>query len=347
MKISLHGSYFVNNYGDILLMKIFSQWIREYDSSIEISYPLLRSGVIIDKPNNTSNGVFNLLRSNALVFFGGGYFGEPPVRKKRWCIRNFFRHIIIALIAVVFRIPYAIIGVEFGPLSIPWFRRFVIFIAKKADCLVVRNQESLDFLLSYGVSNAKLSCDAVLSLSDSVKPREVCSNKILLHIARTGVNVNVLLNCLIKVFKEKQVSKVAFIEDEVGQLSMLQSSGCFDLFEKACISYELLNYEGTDKIVDAINSSEMIITTKLHIGISGIALNKKVFSVYIHPKTLRLHKQVGNEYNCIALNDINSSVESNINQFIDAEPFLMPNDVLEMARNNKTALFSFLDNLKQ
>lgn len=346
MRISLHGSYFGNNYGDILLMKLFTQWIREYNPSIMINYPMLKDGKILDPPQNTTCGLWNLLRSDALVFFGGGYFGEKPTKKQRWSVRNFYRHAIVAILAIVFRIPYAIIGVEFGPISVSWFKRCVIFIAKHAKCLVVRNEESLIFLNENGVRNVQLSFDAVLSLSDYVNPiiDTTSKNKILLHITKQSAKVIDLVKSIILALKNNNINNVGFIEDEPGQYKRFYNDTISRLFDDANIEVEKYIYEGTDKVISVINDSEMIITTKLHVGIAGIALNKKVFSVYYHPKTLRLHKQVNNEDNCMALNDVDETVSAKISEFIKKDQYLMPKKVLDAARENRRVLYSFLDN---
>lgn len=346
MKISLHGSYFGNNYGDVLLMKMFTQWVREYDPSITINYPKLKQGLILDPPENATSGLWNLIKSDALVFFGGGYFGEKPTRKIHWSVRNFFRHVIVGLIAVFFRIPYAIIGVEFGPLSVSWFRRCVLFIAKHAKYLVVRNVESELFLKENGVKNVILSCDAVLSLSDIVRQEPDCviNNKILLHITRQNSKVIALLKAVIIVMKEQHINRVGFIEDEPGQYSRFSNNDeGLKLFEDAGIMVDKYEYEGTNKVIETIKGSEMIITTKLHVGITGVALNKKVFSVYIHPKTLRLHKQVNNEKNCISLNEVDDSTIDRIRAFFKEGHYFLPSSVLEASRENKKILYNFLD----
>lgn len=342
--VSLHGSYFRNNFGDILLMKIFTQWIREYSPDVTVNYPLLKKNRIIDTPDGTTFGLRNLLRSDALVFFGGGYFGENPTHKHRWSIRNFHRHAIVALLAIVFHIPYAVMGVEFGPLSVAWFRKIVVFIAKHADCLLVRNEESLHFLKEHGIKNARLSCDAVLSISDFVKPERdsLHPDKILLHINRHNSQAIALIKAIIVVLKEHNVNRVGLIEDEPGQLSH-HIGTIAGLFEKANIGIDKYEYEGTHKVVEMINRSDMVFTTKLHVGITGIALNKKVFAAYVHPKTFRFHKQVNNQGNCVPLQEVDDAIALKIRAFFEQDRYALPEQILEAARENKKALHAFLN----
>lgn len=342
--VSLHGSYFMNNFGDILLMKMFTQWIREYSPDVTVNYPLLKKNRIIDAPDGTTSGLRNLLRSDALVFFGGGYFGENPAHKHWWSFRNFYRHATVALLAIVFHIPYAVFGVEFGPLSVAWFRKVVVFIAKHADCILVRNTESLHFLKEHGIKNARLSCDAVLSLSDFVKPKMDSGHpdEILLHINRHNSQAIALINAIIAVLKEKNINHVGVLEDEPEQLSH-HIGTIAELFEKANIRIDKYDYEGTHKVVEMINHSDMVFTTKLHVGITGIALNKKVFAAYIHPKTFRFHKQVNNQENCVSLHEVDDTIVLKIRDFFKQDRYTLPEQILETARDNKTALYAFLN----
>ena len=73
--ISLHGSYFYNNYGDTLLVNLFASWIKEALPDSEINLPIANRRKIWEMPGEKS-GIINLCKSHALVFCGGGYFGE-------------------------------------------------------------------------------------------------------------------------------------------------------------------------------------------------------------------------------------------------------------------------------
>ena len=125
--ISVHGNYFEVNYGDILLIRLYSKWISEaYGDKVLINYPLADQKTIKNFTTNRGlTGLINLCRSKALIYVGGGHFGEPPNNVTHWSKRNFKRHIVVGLIAILFRIPIAIIGLEYGPLTNrnPFFRR--------------------------------------------------------------------------------------------------------------------------------------------------------------------------------------------------------------------------------
>ncbi|MBR1372985.1 hypothetical protein IJ556_00860, partial [bacterium] len=88
-----------------------------------------------------------------------------------------------------------------------------------------------------------------------------------------------------------------------------------------------------------------VFTTKLHVGITAAAYNRKVFSTYSHPKTKRLHSQIGNSQNCVALSDLlneETDIKEKIDSFLKQESFHLPFMVLKSANNNRDALESFI-----
>ena len=344
--ISLHGSYFGNNYGDILLVNLFAKWIRNSRPDIVINMPLGSRSTAPDLEYDMT-GIMNLFRSKALIFCGGGYFGEKPKRHQRWAIRNFLRHGIIGLIAVLFHIPFAIIGVEFGPISSCWFRRFCLWLARHASVIVVRNEESLAFLSSHGIQNAILSADAVLTLSDEIKPNTEIGGrkKILLHLPQ---NEDSLLP-LIKIIVEK--AKDVFPEFDLILINDDSRTHWFDnpslaparaYLDKEGVNYAVQPYKTCKELIHTINSSQYIITTKLHVGITSLALGKNTFSVWTHPKTPRLHKMANNEHNCVALSAIDSNIGSRLESFFRSSNYVLNQRLIELAYGNRIELEHFL-----
>ena len=343
--ISLHGSYFGNNYGDILLVNLFAKWIRHSCPDIAINMPLGSRSIAPDLEYDMT-GIMNLLRSKALIFCGGGYFGEKPKHYQRWAIRNFLRHGIIGLMAVLFHIPFAIIGVEFGPISSCWFRRFCLWLARHASVIVVRNEESLAFLTSHGIQNAILAADAVLTLSDVIKPNSEIDGKtkIVLHLPEYEGSLLPLIKSIVE--KAKLVFPVfdlILISDSLTQWfdkpSFVTARAYLD---QEGINYTVQPYKTCKELIHTVNSSQYIITTKLHVGITSLALGKNTFSIWQHPKTPRLHRMANNEHNCVALSDIGSNIGNKLESFFRSSPFVLNQRLIELARVNRIELEHFL-----
>ena len=250
--ISLHGSYFGHNYGDVLLITIFARWIKDKYPHCVINYPLADRIRTIGLPEGEV-GLFNFLRSKALIYCGGGYFGERPFGKSSWSKRNFKRHSIIGFVALLLRIPYAFIGVEFGPISNTWFRSVTIFLAKHASVVVVRNKESKFFLEENGVRGVILGADAVLTLSSNDRPKEKKGN-ILLHIPGFQKNkekYKELIFQFLSVIKEEKIqNKIIFISDNYNYyFESPDYQQIIDMFKEESVPFEFFYYSGCDSLV--------------------------------------------------------------------------------------------------
>lgn len=349
-RISLHGSYFGNNYGDILLMNIFAKWTRDCLQGCVINMPLAHRSLAKDLDYD-STGFLNLIRSNVLVFCGGGYFGEQPHNPRKWARRNFLRHGIVGLVALIFNIPYAIIGVEFGPISSSWFRIFCIFLAKHAKIVVVRNQNSKEFLQSNGVDNVILSNDAVLSLSDIVEPKENQGSKkqILIHFSGLKSSPEILKKLVISVIRSADYCignySITFISDTPGKVySGSQYEPLFKFLDDNSINYGIKDFNNCNSLIELINQSDYIITSKLHVGITAAALNKRVLSLWAHPKTKRLHSQIDNSSFCIKFSDVETiDIEALLTKFFTCASYHLPSSIKQNALINRDKLFEFLN----
>jgi polysaccharide pyruvyl transferase WcaK-like protein len=348
--VSLHGSYFVNNYGDVLLINIFHDWIKESFPTVQVNLPLVNKKKILELPEPTSTGLINLLRSDCLVYSGGGYFGEQPKNKGRWSVRNFFRHAIIGILAIIFRIPIAIIGVEVGPLSKSWFRCVVLKIVRRSKIVVVRNQESDVFLRKYGINNAMITADAVLALNqqytkDHLEPQT--SNYIVLHLPgykHSKEALDYFVTSLCNVMRTIDIAlTLTFVEDTPNQYGPHYKT-LFSIIEQNGFEYKVVRYSGIHEVLNTIKSSRAVITTKLHVGITAAAYNRKVFSIYAHPKTLRFHSQIGNQAYCLSLNQLNESfnITPRIMEFFESRSPVLSESVLSSAIRNRIVLESFI-----
>lgn len=345
--ISLHGSYFGNNYGDILLVAIFAKWIKDICPNNIINLPLADKKKTKDLPEGTT-GLLNLIKSEALVFCGGGYFGEQPVNRSKWARRNFWRHGIVGLLAIMFHIPFAIIGVEFGPISTVWFRKVCIFIARHAKVLVVRNIESKQFLESYGVENVKLSADAVLSLSDIVRQNGIKNTKeILLHIPGVNQNkdafVELCKNITDYLSTTEKGYTIGLINDTFADIYHSDSyHEILEVLNNAAIPYKIYNYEGYRQLITQISAASFVVTSKLHVGITAAALNIRPLSFWLHPKSQRLHAQINNSLFCSSISNIHDFPDLIQRYFNQEDEYMLPSNVKGMALANKEMLSDFL-----
>ena len=82
-KVSLHGAYFPNNYGDVLILAIQAKWIKEITGD-EVVLPFATEVYREMIDVSEMSGKAGLIESDNLVYGAGGYLGEPHTNKWRW-----------------------------------------------------------------------------------------------------------------------------------------------------------------------------------------------------------------------------------------------------------------------
>ncbi len=116
--IAIHGAYYDNNFGDLLSLKIFETWIQSTVRS-SVVYPLVPKAEQTRFQSyfpNSSFGLENCQSWRALVYGGGGHFGEPDSASRKgyrgyrkWSMRFFIRHVLPAEMCIKNGIHYSIV----------------------------------------------------------------------------------------------------------------------------------------------------------------------------------------------------------------------------------------------
>jgi polysaccharide pyruvyl transferase WcaK-like protein len=220
-------------------------------------------------------------------------------------------------------------------------------ITRHAKVVVVRNEESRSFLLENGFDKAIVCPDAVLALSEDIKPAKNIDNVpiILLHIKYIYQNLDVLDVLLEEICRLKNYKTILVSDNRGSYYSHPQYDIVLERFNKKGIHYEIIAYSGVDDLIEIINKSTFVITTKLHVGITGAALNKRVFSIYKHPKTSRFHRQIGNIY-CIPLSESGKNHQEMFRSFFESSTFSPSDELKQSALQNRKYLVSFLTSIK-
>ena len=192
-----------------------------------------------------------------------------------------------------------------------------------------------------------LNADAVLALSEYIKPVKNMDNApiILLHIKYIYQNLDVLDVLLEEICRLKNYKTILVSDNRGSYYSHPQYDIVLERFNKKKINYEIIAYPGVENLIDLINKSTFVITTKLHVGITAAALNKRVFSIYKHPKTKRFHRQIGNIY-CIPLSGDGKNYQELFGFFFESSTFSLSEELKQRALQNRRYLVSFLKSIK-
>lgn len=308
MQVAVHGSYFSNNFGDTLLVRMACDWIAQrigrenvflavQGNAAEqefIGYPVIEE----DRRNLVSH----------LVFAGGGYFGEPKfglLKKFRWQRRNRKTH--LDWLAAHPHAKKAIFGVGVGPLTFPSHRRAVRRLFFDADPIYVRDQESLAYAKEYGLNAERvgLGVDLALSIRRAVTEPE---RSFSLHA--TGLRpgeIDAIYDALSKCRMIKPDQPIDILFD--GPASKKSVNRYKKTLEGRHGSGRLnfIEYSNVDALIAQISKYDLVFTSKLHVGIVATALGRKVISMPVHQKTVRFYRQIGLEEFCLVGDRRNSA----------------------------------------
>ncbi|MBW7941584.1 MAG: polysaccharide pyruvyl transferase family protein [Candidatus Kuenenia stuttgartiensis] len=311
-RIGLHGSYVNRNFGDTLILKIINDWIKEYSNDINVVLPFVTSdqesveiiGKISDK--------VDINELDGLIFGPGGYFGEPNkslAQRFRWSIRNYVRHIIWNRKLFKNSVPYAIIGVGVGPVSFAFLRKRIAKLFKNAMVITVRDIHSRNYLIQWGVREDKINVasDVALTLRPGHVDQLTTKPKVAIHIHGVDIEATGKLKDFLHFINiiGKQ-HELFIIEDEVNQFDNDRLNNIRNVLKRNEVNLPVIKYRNPEALIEELQKTDIIITSKLHVGIVGYALGKKVLSLPVHSKTLRFYEQIKRSEFCIPIANVNS-----------------------------------------
>lgn len=366
-KIALHGSNFVDNFGDSLFVVCFYNWLKEAniieDKNIILPFANQRVRDLVEVSN--TKGILGLLKSDKVVFIGGGYLGERPHKKLSWNIRLIIKHLSIGLFATLFKKPFIFIGVGAGPLTNSISRKIVVYLCNKSEKTIVRDEESQKHLLNYGVKEEKIktTADSILLFNgnnvdtswDEKYKRELVNSQssdtiyIGVHLQASSnkkEKIKLIIDDLAKYCNGLSNYKVVVFNDTYKRtpdhklLSMLSQK----FSEEKIINIE---YANPDQLIALINNLDIVITTKLHCGIVANCLGKYTLSISVHDKTIRLYKQLELQERNVSINEYKQGkLEKMLLNYDKSQTYNdnVPLSIRERAAENHN---SFIDFVKQ
>lgn len=358
--IALHGSYHTDNYGDLLLLTIYRRWLLELQPSLSVLTPFL-SRPAQRVIGGSRAGWRGVLAADALVYAGGGYFGEPSA-SPLWAKRNLFRHVPIGVAIQRRRKPYAVLAVGVGPITDKLLRHHVIRLLDGASVLSVRDDESRDFLASCGMSpeRVRVTADAALSLQDDfLTPDSVRAAERVMEpghrLMRIGVHVSVPPESPEFATIAAELSTIANARPEVtfyvltdsgaGKARTVQQRAANSLCTRLGRRAILVPFTDLWTTTAVLGQLGAVVTTKLHVGIVATALRSISFSLYAHQKTPRLYRQIGAPERCIDVHRQRPGELSRLlEQYLEGRwsEYRLPASVIDASLMNRRLLGEFL-----
>jgi len=356
MKIALHGSYHGHNFGDVLLMMIFRNWIKEAHGNIEVSVPFAsdRTSKYIQADSN--NGFSDIAKSAGVIYGGGGYFGEPPSQQIKWGFRNLIRHYPAGAFSQLLSKPYAIIGIGAGPITNRLTRAAMVQLCNRAKILAVRDEESKAYLTEYGVDQEQITvtADCVIQLTKEQLPRfAVEEGAKLLDRAKyekiIGVHIQNFNYPDSVEHLKKEIVQFANAHRQIG-IALLsdgfKTPDAAEELKQAIPNSFMVPYTNPWVFSALLSELDLVVTTKLHVGITATSLNTTTLAFPVHGKTERYYKQIGASDRCIPLKQLKKGdTMSQLQTYIDRSetPFEIPGDIIRASLENKRLVHHFIE----
>lgn len=348
--VYLHGSYFGKNFGDVLLVDIFAARIKKLGFSVILPFADKfyeeEVGCSVGRPLDESEIVY-------AVFCGGGYFGEPGTRKRYWSLRNSYRHGRAYFLFRKKKIPYGIFGVGFGPITHQPFLGIAKKIFLHAQYACVRDIESFRFLEAYGVARSvDVFADAVMTLRASDIPEAEVAKEITFKRDNNfdyfiGVHLtnkyddssafDKIKKALVMFASRYGDAKFVFISDGKSRTGRkLQQEIDALVLSDALPQDRVIHacYKSHWQMVALINKLDMIVTSKLHVGIVSSSLERNVISIPYHSKTVRFYRQIKQEDRCLVGELEVGSVFDLLSAHYGSAGVVIPDDVRRNAERN-------------
>lgn len=307
-KVAVHGSYFVNNFGDTLLVKLMCDRVAEQvgrenvflavqghrHEQATIGYPII---------DPSERGDVDLL-----VYAGGGYFGESAdslYDRYQAARRRHNRH--LGWLGDYRNAAKAVIGVGVGPLT--FNKQSVRDLFDASSAVLVRDAESLAYCRAYGfpTHNLRQCVDMALSLDPVTAEGR---SGVALHVPNMAPeHFETVLKVLASSTAGKYAERIHVIYDAPTADGALAFEAELQSAAQSVLGHSLLvkPYQGLDEMLAALETYELVVTNKLHVGIVTIAKGGRVISTPYHIKTPRLYRQLGLSDFCVPLSTLSVS----------------------------------------
>ncbi|KKA44116.1 polysaccharide pyruvyl transferase family protein [Salinivibrio sp. KP-1] len=326
MKIAIIGALWTSNFGDVLLAKLLK------DKLVMLGHSVIMPNASNSVKNEAGleEEKFKISESDCILFCGGGYFSEPPGNSFKWAISRYKSLFKYATYCKIKKIPYSIIGVGAGPINSFVARKVISHVCSGAENILLRDNESIKAIknLNQNYNLIEVS-DLVLSINDIYELGPVYNSvdKIGVHLTLNGREQ---IKPILKYVKENKNSYDFYlIEDNPGEYDRL----CYEYTDiKELFADKYITYKSIDEFVSQIHSFDMVITSKLHVGIVAAALNKKVCSLPYHAKVKRLYDEF--DRSDVVLEDFHnpSRIYAHVSNCYESEPITIPSKMLEKSR---------------
>lgn len=350
MKVMLHGAVNLSNYGDYLFAELFYTTLRNKGVQAEFyNHPKYGiSSFFAEHLGYTPKecGLKEMVKEcDAFVFFSGGYFTEPSVKGLLAETHHIHRYLYPASFFMKVGKPIYALGVGAGPFKDAAFSKKARTILNYAAKVTVRNEESLRYCEEFGIRNdIQVTADTALVIREFLEKEkqnvlkfemEEGTKMLLFHIDSnaqvTEKMREIIVPAVTRFLKEHSDYRLYLAADGVKKDRHYQDyEAMFGGFDPI-----VLKYDDPWKLTRQIERADLIVTTKLHVGIVGSALGRSVVSFpFVSNKTTRFYRQIGEADRCVPLSEITSEQAYQMLETYQDKTIVIPQELIDKAKLN-------------
>jgi polysaccharide pyruvyl transferase WcaK-like protein len=286
-----------NNFGDYLMTDILKRNILMVDSNA--TFVLTNDG--------NENCKFNdYLKADCLIYVPGGYLGyiekfySGNFMKSR---QRLFYYYLPGILAYFLRKPILFIGQGVGPYEYCWLAKILKFIFNHAAFITVRDDESKNFLTQIGVKrNVFVTSDTSQTLLNHNYIRNTLDTNRMSVIFKKTEKIIFILYTEFPIWKTKLLDalKKGLLQDEnigfvIGADNVVNMSELREFANNFPKDRTFIfQYRTHIQLLSILDKVDIVLTCKLHTGITGCTLSKSVICFALqYEKTKCYYKQIG------------------------------------------------------
>lgn len=342
-KILVVGATYSDNFGDMLFARIVADYLVD---KCKFRYYLL-SGYAQRFIGKEKISDFSICEAEALVYMPGGFFGDRHDTSLYTTYLWFKRYFPIGLKFAFLQKPILILGVGAGPCKYAVMKCLIKYICKRAKKVIVREEDSAEFLRTLGI-NSMVTSDLAQIVTDYELPvvQLNCNKKkkLLVHINQNKDAAEKVLPA-VRQFYEKHsedyniiVASDQVCPDDYAVYDKIKSFAKNDVF--------FYKYGDPLELCSVIKQSDAVITYKLHVGIVACSYGKSVIAVPEHYKKVeRYYRHIGYSERVLPLCKASSQVIFDMLEEYAETPIKIPATIIDSAYKNLDELKKYIEDL--
>ncbi len=314
-QIAILGYYGFKNAGDDALLGVIVDDLRKVDNTCAIN-------VLAHNPDEITalydvkaeqrfgiRTIYRALKGAKLFILGGGSLIQDVTSSK-----SLYYYLFCARLAKLLGLKVMLYANGIGPVNKKRNRILAKKILADADCITLRDNDSLEFLEQIGVSGQNISVTADPAFGLSAKPESISEARAIL--SESGIRDNDEFVCLsvrnlvgmAQSDSEKFVSELSAFADMIAEkYNVIPVFIAMQYSKDSLISKRVIDgmkHRGifidkelcTHEILGVISHSRAVFALRLHMLIFGAVCKKAVFGIEYDPKVGSFSDMVGNRF---------------------------------------------------